>query len=365
MTAATASSCLLNCSANFSRTSLAFPTDSHDERKSGTATLAMKSLVDSSRSSRGYSSSYGSDSSSPVRGSTWITPNRRTHSNEEGARAAPTSLVTTTKASAVSPYLTDSAAISPATSKHSESPSRATVQLTRRWSSMVFWTINWRTMCSGMTCLTHRTTYSASSSASSIGGLERKTRPSAASSGMAYTAAAGSATSFFSSLSAVPMAAISAASPPISVMPSTTASFGSSYSSTTGRFANVSCSEEDMAVGALTYARIDLSSRSKLSGMPWSSTNAAGSPACGSSGTGSSSGSASSGGGTYGNSSMASLRTLTATVARSRVSSSSSSRLRFRSVKTLERRLGQRAANFERAATAAARTHEFSRMTRL
>mmetsp|Transcript_17788 Transcript_17788/g.38428 ORF Transcript_17788/g.38428 Transcript_17788/m.38428 type:complete len:200 (-) Transcript_17788:2218-2817(-) len=185
MTAATASSCFLNCNANFSRTSLAFPTCSHPSRKSGTDTLAIKSDVASSSSSRGYSSSNGSLSSSPDLGSTWMIPNLRTHSKLQGANGSPRLRVTTVKALTVSPYLIFSAATSPATSKHSLSPSMATVQLTSRWSSTVFWMRNCKMMCSGMTCLTQRTTYSVSSSDSSVGGDDRKTRPRDASSGMA------------------------------------------------------------------------------------------------------------------------------------------------------------------------------------
>mmetsp|Transcript_11449 Transcript_11449/g.33752 ORF Transcript_11449/g.33752 Transcript_11449/m.33752 type:complete len:220 (+) Transcript_11449:418-1077(+) len=218
-------------------TSWAFPIVSHALRKSGTDTLAMKSEVVTSRSSNGYSSSKPtSPSSSPVVGSTCMTEKCSSQANVDGDRGLSTFLCNTVKQFSMSPYLICSAAISPATSNTTESASIWTVTLSSLWSSMVFWTWNCSTTCSSQMCLMHRTTYSASGSVSSTGGLVRKTRPSPASSGMAYMTAAGSTFSLGSSRtggSNAPAASFS------STMPD---SFRSSaaVSSTTGREEKVS-----------------------------------------------------------------------------------------------------------------------------
>mmetsp|Transcript_26568 Transcript_26568/g.73055 ORF Transcript_26568/g.73055 Transcript_26568/m.73055 type:complete len:276 (+) Transcript_26568:574-1401(+) len=196
--ASMASSIFLNWRANFSRTSLPLPIASQALRKSGTVTLAMKSEVEISKSSSGYSSSKVPPSSSPVAGSTSTTVNRSSQVKLLEFSAAAPFCSRRVKQFLVSPYEIPSVAISPEAEKTSDSlSSTRTVTLSSRCSSMVFWTLNCRTTWFWNMCLTHCTTYSVSDSVSITGVDDRKARPNDASSGIAYTTEAGSTISFF------------------------------------------------------------------------------------------------------------------------------------------------------------------------
>mmetsp|Transcript_91010 Transcript_91010/g.136332 ORF Transcript_91010/g.136332 Transcript_91010/m.136332 type:complete len:252 (-) Transcript_91010:1812-2567(-) len=251
----------------------------------------MKSEVAISKSSKGYSSSKVSPSSSPVAGSTWTTVNRSSHVKLPGERGASVLRSSTVKQFLLSPYRIPLTGISPEAVKTSESLSSIrTVTLSSRCSSIVFCTVNCSTTCFSKMCLTQVTTYSVSDSVRGTGGADRKARPKAASSGIAYTAAAGSTTSFFFGGSS-PL--IGSKSIPFSVTPP----ISSGVSSTMGREAKVIGSELSMDIGVLMYAFILRSSLSKDMGKLSSKAYAAVSPATGVSG-GMSSASASSGGGT-------------------------------------------------------------------
>mmetsp|Transcript_13709 Transcript_13709/g.17882 ORF Transcript_13709/g.17882 Transcript_13709/m.17882 type:complete len:211 (+) Transcript_13709:167-799(+) len=186
ITAVTASSIFLNCKANFSKTSPALPTVSQDLRKSGTETLAMKSAVAISKSSKGYSSSKPGPSSSPDAGSTCTTVNRSSQVKVLGDNGASSLRSKIVKQFMVSPYFTCSQAISPDALKVSDSLSSTnTVTLSKRWSSIVFWTLNCKTTCFWKMCFVHVTKYSVSLSVSGTGKDDRKARPNEANSGIA------------------------------------------------------------------------------------------------------------------------------------------------------------------------------------
>mmetsp|Transcript_23590 Transcript_23590/g.52461 ORF Transcript_23590/g.52461 Transcript_23590/m.52461 type:complete len:231 (+) Transcript_23590:43-735(+) len=154
--AASASSIFLNWRANFSSTSLALPTVSQALRKSGTVTLAIKSEVVISRSSRGYSSSKVPPSSSPVEGSTSTTVKRSSQAKLFIPRGTLVLRSRTVKQFLLSPYPIPSVAISPDAVKTSDSlSSMRTVTLSSRCSSMVFWTLNCKTTWFWYMCLVH------------------------------------------------------------------------------------------------------------------------------------------------------------------------------------------------------------------